>query len=394
MKTNNPFRLLLVLLCMTVIIYSCSTGTSAVATEEEEVLPDDIVELRADQIALAKVEFGSVEMREMGNTLRVNGTISCAPGNNATVCMPYGGFVKSTKLLPGNMVSRGQVLAEIENQDFVDLQQSYLEAKNKLSFAEAEYKRHSELFKNDVYSEQNLQQVTMEYKNLKGMVRSLEEKLKLIGIDPSELDEDHISGTVYLTSPIQGFLKSVNVNIGKYISPSDVLFEIVNSEKLYLQLTLFEKDASRVVSGQKAKFFINNEPESHQATITQAGKAIGDDKTFTVYASVTSQCKNLMPGMYCNVEIENASGTVPAVPSEAVVSFDDKDYVFIFEKEKTEDGNPFTEYRMLEVKKGASADGYTEIKFPEGFNPLAVKIVVKGAYNLLSAKKNAGEMAC
>lgn len=394
MKTNNSLRLLLVLLCFPFIIYSCSTGSSSTATEEEEVLPEDIVELRADQIAMAKVEFGSVEMREMGNTLRVNGIISCAPGNNATVCMPYGGFVKSTRLLPGNMVTRGQVLAEIENQDFVDLQQSYLEARNKLGFSEAEYKRHSDLFKNDVYSEQNLQQVTMEYKNLKAMVRSLEEKLRLIGIDPAKLDEDHISGTVYLTSPINGFLKSVNVNIGKYISPSDVLFEIVNSENLYLQLTLFEKDADKVVSGQKARFFINNEPETHQAVITQAGKAISDDKTFTVYASITSKCKNLLPGMYCNVEIENASGVVPAVPSDAVVSFDDKDYVFIFEKEKTEEGNPFTEYRMIEVKKGASANGYTEIKFPDGFNASAVKIVVKGAYNLLSAKKNAGEMAC
>jgi cobalt-zinc-cadmium efflux system membrane fusion protein len=77
-----------------------------------------------------------------------------------------------------------------------------------------------------------------------------------------------------------------------------------------------------------------------------------------------------------------------------VVSFDDKDYIFVFEKEKEEDGKPFTEYRMIEVIKGVSGDGYIEIKLPEGFDISHAKIVIKGAYNLLSAKKNAGEMAC
>ena len=49
---------------------------------------------------------------------------------------------------------------------------------------------------------------------------------------------------------------------------------------------------------------------------------------------------------------------------------------------------------MIEVKKGVSRSGYTEIKLPEGFDINTARIVTKGAYNLLSAKKNAGEMAC
>ena len=128
--------------------------------------------------------------------------------------MPLGGFIKSTTLLPGNAVKKGQTLAIIENQDFVDIQQNYLEAKNRLVFAEAEYIRHSDLYKNDVYSEQNVQQVTVDYKNLKALVKSLEQKLFLIGIDPDQLSEDNISNKVSLISPIKGFLKAVNVNIG------------------------------------------------------------------------------------------------------------------------------------------------------------------------------------
>lgn len=374
---------------------SCQTGTKPLAeTQNAEVLPDDIVELRADQIHLAKVELGSLDMRPLGNVLKVNGKVTVAPQNQATVCMPMGGFVKSTNLFPGNAVSRGQTLAVIENQDFVDIQQNYLEAKNKLVFAEAEYTRHTSLFKDDVYSEMNVQQVTVDYKNLKALMKSLEQKLVLIGINPDKLSEDNISNTVNLVSPIKGFLKSVNINIGKYVSPSDVMFEIVNNDKLFLELSLFEQDADKVAPGQKIIFYINNETEEHDAVIFQTGKSVNEDKTFRVFANVTSSCKNILPGMYVNALIEESDSKVPALPSEAIVSFDDKDYIFIYEREKVEDGKPFTEYRMIEVKKGVSVGGYTGIQVPESLNPSSARIVIKGAYNLLSAKKNAGEMAC
>jgi cobalt-zinc-cadmium efflux system membrane fusion protein len=382
------------LVAIVVFLFSC-TGRAieekAVATE---ILPENIVELRADQIKLASVELGSFETRNLGDVMKVNGIISVAPQNQATICMPLGGFIKNTSLLPGNFVNAGQTLAIVENQDFVDIQQNYLEAKNKLVFAEAEFNRHTDLFKENVYSEQNLQQVTVEYKNLKTQVRSLEQKLLLIGINPEKLTEDNISSTIYLKSPIKGYLKSVNVNIGKYVSPTDVLFEVVNSEKLFLSLTLFEKDADKVLSGQHVRFYINNENEEHEAQITQTGRSVSDEKTFSVYATVLSSCANLMPGMYVKALIEETSENVRTLPSESVVSFDDKDYIFIYEKEKIEAGNPFTEYRMIEVRKGVTSGGYTGIIIPEGVDVSTAKVVVKGAYNLLSAKKNAGEMAC
>ncbi len=376
-------------------VYSCNSGSkSTIESEEVEVLPEDIVELRDDQILLAGIQTGRVEMRSVSNTIKVNGIVSVAPKNQATVCMPLGGFIKSTSLLPGNEVKRGQTLAIIENQDFVDIQQNYLEAKNKLVFAEAEFNRHTDLYKDDVYSEKNVQQVTVDFKNLKALVRSLEQKLMLIGINPDNLTENNISNQVNLVSPINGYLKAVNVNIGKYVSSTDILFEIVNSNQLFLELTLFEKDAYKVVPGQKIKFFINNESETHDAVISQTGKSISNDKTFRVYGTVISTCKNILPGMYVNALIEESDLKVTAVPSEAVVSFDDKDYIFIFDKEKEEDGKPFIEYRIIEVTKGVTSAGYTGITLPDGFDFSNAKVVVKGAYNLLSAKKNAGEMAC
>ena len=378
-----------------IALVSCNGGKkSGTEAKVAEVLPEDIVELRADQIKLANIETGAIETHSLSGTLKVNGTITVAPQNLATVSMPFGGFVKSATLLPGNTVNKGQTLAILENQEFVDIQQNYLEAKSKLEFAEAEYKRHAELYKEDVYSQKNLQLVTADYKSLKAQVYSLEQKLALIGISPADLHEDNISRSVAVVSPISGYVKAVNVNIGKYVAPTDILFEIINSDKLYLELILFEKDADKVSAGQKIRFFINNETEQHEAVIYQTGRSVNADKTYKVYATVTGTCKNVLPGMYVNAIIEASTKQVTALPSEAVVSFDDKEYIFVFDKNKNENGKQITEYRMVQVHKGITDGGYTEIILPEGFDMKTAKVVIRGAYNLLSAKKNAGEMAC
>jgi RND family efflux transporter MFP subunit len=394
--TKFKFILFAIISAYVISVTSCGGNAKSETEnkEEEEVIPEDIVELREDQVKLANIEMGAIETRSLSGTLKVSGIVAAGPQNFATVSMPFGGFVKTTNLLPGNSVNRGQTLAIIENQDFVDIQQNYLEAKSKFEFAEAEYNRQSELYKSDVSSKKNMQQVTTEYKSLKAQVKALEQKLALIGINPANLHEDDISRSVALVSPISGFVKSVNVNIGKYVEPSDVLFEIVNSDKLFLELSLFEKDADKASVGQKIRFFINNETDQHEAVIYQTGKSISSDKTYKVYASVIGVCKNVLPGMYVNAIIEATSNQVTSVPSDAIVSFDEKDYIFVFEKNKEEDGKPFTEYRMIEVKKGVSDNGFTEVILPEGFDFKAAKVVIKGAYNLLSAKKNAGEMAC
>ena len=393
--TTKNFELSILFIGALFVFFSCKTDiTSVTSAAEEEILPDDIVELREDQIKVADVELGNIVVQPIGNVIKVNGIVTVEPKNYVTVCIPFGGFVKSTAPLPGNFVSRGETLAIIENQEFIDIQQNYLEAKNKLIYAKAEYDRHTDLYKNDVYSEKNVQQVTVEYKNLTAIVKSLEQKLLMIGIDPGQLMEGSISSTVSLRSPISGYLKSVNINTGKYVSPADILFEIINNDKLLLELALFEKDADKAERGQKIKFFVNNGDEEHEAVVMQTGKSLSEDRTIKVFATVTSTGKNILPGMYVDAYIQQSGYEAPTLPSDAIVSFDDKDYIFIFNKNKEESGMPFTEYRFVEISKGVSASGYTEIKLPEGFDIGSAKVVVKGAYNLLSAKKNAGEMAC
>ena len=94
--------------------------------------------------------------------------------------------------------------------------------------------------------------------------------------------------------------------------------------------------------------------------------------------------------MYVNAIIESTSNKVTALPSDAIVSFDDKDYIFVFDKNKEEAGQPFTEYRIIEVQKGVSDGGFTEIILPEGFDISTAKVVIKRCVQFAFSKEKCG----
>jgi membrane fusion protein, heavy metal efflux system len=374
---------------------SCNNKNTNSETHETEVLPPNTVEMNDAQSKLAGIVLGSVEQKKLSTELKVNGQVNVSPQNLVSISAIMGGYIKSTKLVQGSPVSKGQVIAVIENPEFIELQQNYLESKSKLDYAETEYNRQKDLFSENVNSAKTYQLALSEYKSLQTTVYALEQKLKLIGIDAKKLQVENISSTISILSPIYGYVKTVNVNVGKYVSPTDVIVEIINTKNLTLELTLFEKDIDNIAIGQKISFNIPNNPDKKMsAIIYQVGKTINEDKTIKVYATVEKESENLLPGMYVNATIDIQNESVTALPDEALLSFEDKDYIFIFSEKKKEGDKYVTLYKIMEVKKGVSYNGFTEVILPPDFNINERKIVIKGAYNLLSAMKNAGDMAC
>lgn len=381
------------ILFIALVLGSC--GGNKPAEEEHEVLAPNQIELNTGQFKTAGIVLGKPEERSIRTLLKANGMVNVLPQGIASVSAPLGGFVKSTTLVQGSAVAKGETLALMENMAFIELQQSYLETKAKFSFAEIEYKRHSELYKENVYSEKNVQQVETEYRTLKSQLKALEQKLAMIGIDAAGLTEDNITSVLPVKSPISGYVRTVNVNIGKYFNPTDVLFEIVDSRNIILELTLFEKDVPLVATGQPLTFTTPNDPGAvYEATIYQAGRTLDHDKTSMAYARIADPGGKLLSGMFVNAEIETSSRSVTAVPQEAVLEFNSAFYIFVHKGIRMENGKEIHDFEALRVEKGTTDNGFTEITLPVGTVATALEIVIKGAYSVLSAWKNAGEMAC
>ncbi len=361
---------------------ACSSKKQA-ATEDKEAVLADQVQLTDVQLKNAGIETGKAIRQPINTVLKVNGHVDVPPQNIVSISFPMGGYLRSTKLLPGMHISRGEVIAVIEDQSLVQLQQDYLVTKARLQFLQQEYERQKMLNENKVNAEKTFQQAESDYLSQKVLLKGYSEKLYLIGINPSGLSENSISRSVSVHSPINGFVSKVNVNIGKYVTATDVLFELINPDDMHAALTVFEKDLNKVSPGQKVKVsFVDDPSTTYDCEVILVTRNVDENRGALVHCHFETQPKNLLPGMFLNATININNASVLTVPEEAVVRFDNKQYVFV------QSGK--NEFRMVEVEPGVKENGRLEITSKmEGFEQQT--LVTRNAYAVLSKMKNTAE---
>jgi len=376
-------KIFLFLFSLAIVLFSCKDKPKETTTNKKEE-ETSVVTLTPQQLEKAALQVSAVETKSINSRLQVNGMVDVPPQSMVSVSFPLGGYLKSTKLLPGLEVNKGEVLAVLEDPQFIQLQQDYLMAKSKLAYAEADYNRQKELSTSQAVSEKNLQMAKTEYESQKILVKALEQKLALININPAKLSENNITRSINVYSPIHGFVSKVNVNIGKYVSPTDVLFELVDPSDIHLNLTVFEKDAALLGIGQKVIAYNNNKPdEKHLAEIFLISRNVNEDRAVSVHCHFEDYDKKLLPGMYMNAIIEVKNKEAKAVPDDAIVRWQSKFYVFVAK------GN--NQFEMTEVLPGGSADGHTAITLAGNKSIDGLQIVTKNAYTLLMKLKNSAE---
>jgi cobalt-zinc-cadmium efflux system membrane fusion protein len=371
--------ILTIVVCLSLL--SCSDTKQ---TETETASNETTVALTDAQVKNAGISVATIEKQAIARLLKVNGVIDVPPQNMVSISAPLGGYLKYTKLLPGMHINKGESIAVMEDPQYISLQQEYLTAKAKLSYLQNEYNRQETLNKSAASSDKVFQEATMNYASQKVLVKSLSEKLLLIGISPDNLNENTISRSIAIHSPIDGYVSKVNVNIGKYASPTDVLFELVNPQDIHLALDIFEKDIDNLQIGQKLLAYTNTQPDKkYPCEIILIGKDISETRSVEVHCHFDAYDKSLIPGMYMNAEIEVSSQNDFVIADESIVTFEGKHYVF-YEKSKNN-------FEMVDVEIGNSENGNTQITFKNNFNPEQKQFVIKGAYSILMKSKNTEE---
>src|SRR5690606_5562794 len=222
---------------------------------------ENIIALTGEQLKNAGIETGKFSILTISPVLKLNGKIDVPPKSKVSVSVPLGGYLKSTKLIPGMHIRKGEILAVMEDIQYIQLQQDYLTAQAQLDLTQSEYNRQRELNQSKAASDKVFEQAKANYQLQRVLIKSLEEKLKLIGLNPQNVSAQNISKSIPIYSPITGFVSSVNVNVGKYVNPSDVLVELVDPADAHLVLTVFEKDISKLAAGQKLTAYTNSVPQ-------------------------------------------------------------------------------------------------------------------------------------
>lgn len=347
-----------------------------------EVNQENSITLTNDQVKNAGLIVGNPEERNVKGILELQGTVTVPPKSVVSVSIPLGGYIRKTDLMAGMHIRKGQLLAVVEDMQYIQLQQDYLTAKEKFQLAKSEYDRQKELNAKKASSDKLFEQTATEMQTQRIYMASLAQKLALLNINVKTLTASNISKTVAITSPINGLVSKVNVNVGKYIAPTDMLFELLEMSDIVLVMNAFEKDIHLLSVGQTVTAFTNaKRSKKYTAKIAYINQSLNDDRAAEVVCKVNQYDSALIPGLFINAEAEYQNEKAIAVPEDALVRWQGKFFVFAVT------GN--NQYKMVAVEPGATTDGFRQIK--SSAIDKSSKIVTKNAYTLLMTFMNGGD---
>jgi len=362
-----------------ILLTGCNEKSETpMASEPESEL--NSINLNPQSIINAGVVIGLAEYKFMVQTLSANGLVEVPPRSLVSISFPLGGFLKSTELLPGLPVRKGQVIAYMEDETYVQLQQDYLQALSTYKLLKLDYERQRDLSDIEASSKKGFEQArtTLEIQEI--LVKSLSEKLKIVKVDPSRLSLEKISRTLPIYSPIDGYVKAVYVNIGKYVNPADVLFEIVDPRDIHGAITVFEKDLSLIKKGQQLKAFSSSHPgKTYNGEVILVSRNIDENRGAVIHCHFHGDHADLLPGMYISARFELDQQEWPTVPESAVVRHDGKNYIFLA---KGPDSFSMQEVQLGDLNKGRLALTGSEADWKQQ------SLVLEGAYALLGKMMN------
>ncbi|WPR71212.1 efflux RND transporter periplasmic adaptor subunit [Flavobacterium sp. NG2] len=386
------------LLSGSLLLFSCGEKKAEEQHEEEEKSETEL-ELTATQYKTIGIETGSIEMKNLNTIIKANGYTAVPPQNMANISTLIGGVVKDIFVLEGTYVTKGKTLATIQNLDITQIQEEYSSAIANVEFLQLEYNRQKTLSDENVNPLKTFQEVKSKLAVERARAKAARTKLQALNVS--------LSGNgslIPILAPISGYVGKISITKGAFASTGITLFEVVDNSQMHLDLNVFEKDLGKISIGQEVDFVLTNQSnKSIKGTIFGINKSFSNEsKTVAVHAKINSRdTKDLISGMYVAANINITNHSVPALPKESIVRNGDKYFIFLIdsnpkEAPHKEDGTAShheegeVHFKAIEVIPGTTDLGYTEVKLLENI-PTDAKIVIKGAFYLLSTAKGGGE---
>lgn len=351
--------------------------------EHEESDTFDDIPLTQQQVSTAELRMGEVQTRELDATLRVTGTLVLRPQSMADVSSLMGGVVRSILVSEGQRVSKGQVVATVENTGVVTLQREYFTALRESEAARAELTRQQTLAKAGAGVAKNLQQAETAARIADASLTGIGQQLRQMGISPKSVASGSFATVFPLRAPISGTVSRISASIGSYADMQSPLLAIRDNSAMECDLNVFEKDVAKVAVGDRVELLLANQPGR-----VLRGRVYGVNQYFNDAAKSVavhvrldaSPRQGLIDGMYVSGTIATGRQKCRALPSQAIVSTEGKSYIFALNGKPRGGKYSFSRH---EVTTGVTSDGFTEVDLCEHIRPDS-RIVTDNVYYLAS----------
>lgn len=324
-------------------------------SETGEHHESNVVVLSKIQLENLDLKLGEIAERNIGEYVLTTGQLEVPPQNEASVTAILGSNVSSIKVIEGDKISKGQIIAYLSHPNIIHLQSSYIKAWSEFNQLDKELIRQTKLHSKKVNSGKELEIASAEQMSAKAQMNGLKAQLQMLGVGIVELEKGHIQKQIPVKSPIDGYIRSVAIKTGQFVNPQTEMFEIVNIDHIHADFMVFEKDIHKVKKGQKVIFSVESLPETElNATIYSVGKAFEQNpKAVHLHAEIENKQGVLIPGMYAQGKICLNERMEFALPEEAVAEYNNEYFVFLAIQKK--EG---MEFKPLKIKISSLDDSW------------------------------------
>jgi cobalt-zinc-cadmium efflux system membrane fusion protein len=377
---SNIYKILKLILVVSAFSCGEKTDTSNTSETQNDTTADERIQITQAQFEKSKMTLGNFSDQSFPTIVSANGMIDVPPENRAVVNSTMGGYIKTTPLLVGNKVKKGDLLVTLENPEFVTMQQEYMEINEQLAYLKAEYDRQVSMKAENITSQKSYLKAESDYKTAVAKHMGLEKQLRMLNISPSNVKDGKISSIISIYAPISGSITKVNVTKGSYVSPADQILEIIDTDHIHLELSVFEKDIMKVKKEQEIDFKIPEaSSDTFKAEVHLVGTSIEPNRTIKVHGHLEDDTNhNFLTGMFVNANIIVDSHVAKALPSESIILIEDIPYALVLDKKE---GDTYY-FKQHEVVVKNAYNEFTEIEANDAFDT-NTQFLTKGAFNLL-----------
>lgn len=362
------------------MFYACGTDKDQSIEIAQESESNEIIITQA-QFDKAQMTWDSLSVHTFSDFILANGMVDIPAEGRFDVSAYFGGNIIRFDLLVGQKIEKGQVLFTLENPEFVQMQQDYLDAMSQLSYLKSDYERQQTLNAENISSQKSFAKAESEYKSTMAITESLRKKLQLVNISATDLDPTKITSRANIYAPISGYIESIKVNQGTFLRPSDIALTIINKDHLHIELNVFEQDAIALEIGQQVTFYLpDNKSREFEGRIFLIGQSINERRMLNVHVHLDDEKESnqLVPGMFIEAKIAVKSSKNTALPFASVINSNEVNYVLALEKKE----NDLYYLKKTKVEIGLQDDQMIEILSERDVNPKPI-FLSKGGFQLI-----------
>lgn len=275
------------------------------------------------------VEVSTVHPQSVTDRLELAARVVPDPTRVVHVYSQVTGRLVELLVRPGQEVSKGQVIGNVQSSDIAGARADYDKARIEVARSDHQLDRAKLLLQHEVMAQRDYDDIEAADQAAHAELERNVQRIKMLGFSP-----DGVSDAVALRAPISGAVLEIGTASGEMqrsLDNATAIATIANLDSVWLLGDVFERDLGTIRTAQSVDITVPAYPgETLHGTISNISDAIDPtSRTIKVRVVMPNHQHRLKPDMFATLSVARTTAQQFLLPTSAVIHEGTGSYVFL-----------------------------------------------------------------